>query len=195
MGAPRPPPSYDDVMREAALVRDQEDLTWAYAIWAMQAEKEFIDRYQIPTDEVRRYQGRGDLDKPNLKLVAAIRSTPKAVAEGSQLSRWWRKAGNACIDLALGIQKGMEITCKFIQDRLRTIRKLRSIRCSDTTWTTWVTRATAEWCLSTDWLKDMSWVAAKEATAIEIKFAKKRLTSWKQEVKHQVQNATSKAHA
>eukprot|EP00959_Pyramimonas_sp_CCMP1952_P174151 3639105-Pyramimonas_sp.AAC.1 len=71
----------------------------------MQAEKELLDRYQLPPDQVRPYQGRGDLDKPNLKLVAAIRSTSKAVAEGSQLSRWWRKAGNACIDLANAIGK------------------------------------------------------------------------------------------
>ena len=117
MGAPRPPPSYDEVLREAALVKDQEDLTRAYAIWVMQAEKEPLDRYQVPPDQVRRFQGRGDLDKPKLKLVAAIRSTPKAVAEGSQLSRWWRKAGNTCIDLALAHQKGMSVTSKFILDR------------------------------------------------------------------------------
>ena len=175
MGAPRPPPCYNDVLREAALVKDQEDLTWAYAIWAMQAEKELLERYQVPQDQVRRFQGRGDLDKPKLKLVAAIRGTPKSVAEGSQLSRWWRKAGNTCIDLAFALQKGMSVTSKFIQDRLRTIRKLRNIKNNDVTWNTWVTRAAAEWCLCEDWLKDMSWLAAKQATSIEIKLAKQRL--------------------
>ena len=49
--------------------------------------------------------------------------------------------------------------------------------------------------MCTDWLKDMRCVAAKEATAIEIKMAKKRLSLWKQEVRQQVQNTTSKAHA
>ena len=58
-----------------------------------------------------------------------------------------------------------------------------------------MTRAAAEWCLCVDWLKDMSWLAAKQATSIEIKLAKQRLTDWKREVKHQVHNATSKAHA
>ena len=41
----------------------------------------------------------------------------------------------------------------------------------------------------------MRWAAAKEATSIEIKFAKQRLTLWKREVHTQVQNTTAKAHA
>ena len=134
MGAPVPPPSYDDVIRESQLVRDQDDLTWAYALWAMNAEKELIHRYLIPEAEVRRHQGRGDLDQPKVKLVAAIRSAPKAVAEGSQLSRWWRKAGAACIDLSFAMARGIEVQAKFVQDRLRTIRKLRSIRANDGAW-------------------------------------------------------------
>ena len=126
--------------------------------------------------------------------MAAIRSTPKAVAEGSQLSRWWRKAGNTCIDIANAMHRGLALTSQFIQDRLRTIRKLRNIRNTDVTWNTWITRATAEWCLCDDWLRDMSWAAAKEATSIEIKCAKKRLNLWKREVQTQVQNTTAKAH-
>jgi hypothetical protein len=89
----------------------------------------------------------------------------------------------------------MAVTTKFIQDRLRTIRKLRNIKNTDVTWNTWIMRATAEWCLCVDWLRDMSWAAAKEATSIEIKCAKKRLTLWKREVQTQVQNTTAKAHA
>ena len=145
VGAPRPPPSYDDVLRESELVRGQDDLTRAYALWAMNAEKELIDRYQIPGDKLRQYQGRGDLDQPKLKLVAAVRKSPKAVAEGSQLSRWWRRAGATCMDITFGLNKGMTIASQFIQDRLRTIRKLRVIKCQDVAWRTWVTRATAEW--------------------------------------------------
>ena len=79
VGAPRPPPSYDDVLRETELVRDQDDLTWAYALWAMNAEKELIDRYQIPADKLRQFQGRGDLDQPEFKMVAAVRKSPNAV--------------------------------------------------------------------------------------------------------------------
>ena len=41
----------------------------------------------------------------------------------------------------------------------------------------------------------MSWLAAKQATSIEIKLAKQRLKDWKRQVQLQVQNATSKAHA
>ena len=118
---------------------------WAYALWAMNAEKELIDRYQIPADKLRQFQGRGDLDKPKLKLVAAVRKSPNAAAEGSQLSKWWRKAGATCMDIAFGLSKGMAITSKFLQDRFRPMKKLRMIKCNDDAWKTWVTRVTAEW--------------------------------------------------
>ena len=55
-------------------------------------------------------------------------------------------------------------------------------------------RATAEWRPDGDWLKDMSWVAAKEGTAIEAREAKKRVAAWRKEVWKQVLGGTSTAH-
>ena len=85
-------------------------------------------------------------------MVAAVRQSPNAVAEGSQLSKWWRKAGATCMDIAFGLSKGMAITMKFLQYRFRTIKKLRMINCNDDAWRTRVIRATMEWYLCDDWL-------------------------------------------
>ncbi|CAK0851970.1 unnamed protein product [Prorocentrum cordatum] len=142
------------------------DLTWACALWATNAEKELVDRFQLPASQTKQQQGRGDLDAPRMKLVAATRKTPNQAAEGSQLSRWWQKTGAARIDLSMAVAKAINIQSKFIQDRLNTIRKLRKVKYADAKWQTWTTRATAEWCLSEDWMKDMSWVAVKEANAM-----------------------------
>eukprot|EP00959_Pyramimonas_sp_CCMP1952_P453158 9467779-Pyramimonas_sp.AAC.1 len=195
LGAPRPPPSYDQVHDECHHAREAQDLDWCFQTWAQMAEAELADRYHLPDNKRRAAAGRGELHVPQFKLVAAARKAPGRGAEGDPISRNWRRAAMAFQDLLHALKREWELDSQFIQQRLQTLRKLRRKNLDmGSSWFVLWYRLDYEWSWEDEWIRDCSWFAAQEATKLEQLYSKQRVKEWRQAVAKSIEQEQSKAH-